>query len=135
MTSIGQSIPRIDAKDKVTGEALYPGDFNLDNQAYMKILFAGRPHAKIVSVDTVQALAVPGVLAVFTAEDVPVNEYGLIVNDQPVLCGLNSTKAHADRVRFSGDQIALVVAETEEIAAAAIKLIKVEYQDGCRHEE
>lgn len=129
MTSIGQSIPRIDAKGKVTGEALYPGDFNLDNQAYMKILFAGRPHAKIVSVDTVQALAVPGVLAVFTAEDVPVNEYGLIVNDQPVLCGLNSTKAHADRVRFSGDQIALVVAETEEIAAAAIKLIKVEYQD------
>lgn len=129
MTSIGQSIPRIDAKGKVTGEALYPGDFNLDNQAYMKILFAGRPHAKILSVDTAQTLAVPGVLAVFTAEDVPVNEYGLIVNDQPVLCGLNSTKAHADRVRFSGDQIALVVAETEEIAAEAIKLIKVEYQD------
>lgn len=129
MTSIGQSVPRIDAVGKVTGEALFPGDFNLDNQAYMKILFAGRPHALILSVDITQAVALPGVLAVFTAEDVPVNEYGLIVNDQPVLCGLNSTKPHADRVLFEGDQLALVVAETEEIATEACKRIKVEYQD------
>ncbi|MHB1119162.1 MAG: xanthine dehydrogenase family protein molybdopterin-binding subunit, partial [Bellilinea sp.] len=129
MTSIGQSVPRIDAVGKVTGEALFPGDFNLENQAYMKILFAGRPHALILRVDITQAVALPGVLAVFTAEDVPVNEYGLIVNDQPVLCGLNSPKPHADRVRFAGDQVALVVAETEEIAAEALELIKVEYQD------
>lgn len=129
MTSIGQSIPRIDAKAKVKGEALYPGDFNLENQAYMKVLFAGRVHAQILSVDISQALALPGVLAVFTAEDVPVNEYGLIVNDQPVLCGLNSTKPHADRVRFAADQVALVVADSEEIAAKACRLIKIEYQD------
>lgn len=129
MTSIGQSVTRIDANAKVKGEALYPGDFNLENQAYMKVLFAGRPHAQILSMDTSRALALPGVLAVFTAEDVPVNEYGLIVKDQPVLCGLNSGKAYADRVRFSADQVALVVADSEEIAAEACKLIKVEYQD------
>lgn len=129
MTSIGQSIPRIDAVSKVKGEALYPGDFNLDDQAYMKVLFANRVHAQIVSMDTSLALNLPGVIAVFTAEDVPVNEYGLIVPDQPVLCGLNSSKPYADRVRFAGDQVALVVAESEEIAAEACRLIKVEYRD------
>lgn len=129
MISLGQSVPRIDARAKVTGEALFPGDFNLENQAYMKVLFAGRPHAIILRVDTSKALAFPGVLAVLTAEDVPVNEYGLVAKDQPVLCGPNSTKPFADHVRFAGDQVALVVAETEEIAAAACKLIEVEYQD------
>ena len=53
----------------------------------MKTLFAGHPHARVVSIDTAQALALPGVVAVFTAADVPVNEYGLQWKDQPVLCG------------------------------------------------
>ncbi len=129
MTTIGQSVPRIDAVGKVKGEALYPGDINLDNQAFLKILFSGRPHAIIRSMNTTKASALPGVLAVFTAEDIPVNEYGLIVKDQPVLCGLNSTKPYADRVRFAADNVALVVAETEEIAAEACNLIEVEYED------
>jgi len=129
MTSIGQSIPRIDAVGKVKGEALYPGDFNLENQAYMKVLFANRPHAQIVRIDKSQAESLPGVLAVFTAEDVPFNEYGLGTKDQPVLCGPGSSKPYTDRVRFIGDQVALVVAETEEIAAQACKLIEVEYHD------
>ncbi len=129
MTSIGQSVPRIDAVGKVKGEALYPGDINLENQAYMKILFAGRPHAVIRSLDAEPAKTLPGVLAVFTAEDVPANEYGLIVKDQPVLCGLNSNRPYAERVRFAADHVAVVVAETEEIAAEACGLIKVEYED------
>lgn len=129
MTAIGQSVTRIDAEQKVRGEALYPGDINLEKQAYMKILFSGRPHAIIHRIDTQAAKDFPGVLAVFTAEDVPVNEYGLIVKDQPVLCGLNSSKAYADRVRFAADNVALVVAESEEIAAEACKLIQVEYED------
>jgi CO/xanthine dehydrogenase Mo-binding subunit len=95
----------------------------------MKILFAGRPHAIVRSIDTSQADALPGVLATFTAKDVPVNEYGLIYNDQPVLCGPGSSKLYSDRVRFIGDQVALVVAETEDIAAAGRDLIKVEYED------
>ncbi len=126
---VGKSVPRVDAVAKVKGEALYPGDINMPNQAYMKILFARRPHARIARLDTSAAEALPGVLAVFTARDVPVNEYGLIMPDQPVLCGPGSSKPYADRVRFVGDQVALVVAETEEIADRARGLIQVEYED------
>jgi len=129
MSIIGQSVTRVDAIGKVTGEALYPGDINLPDQAYMKILFAHRPHAIVRSIDTRAAEALPGVIAVFTAKDVPVNEYGLIVSDQPVLCGPGSSKPHTDRVRFIGDQVALVVADSEVIAAQARDLIRVEYED------
>ncbi|MCI0861417.1 MAG: xanthine dehydrogenase family protein [Chloroflexi bacterium] len=108
---------------------MFPGDIDMPHQAYMKILFAGRPHAIIHRLDTSAAEAVPGVLGVFTAKDVPVNEYGLILNDQPVLCGPGSSKPHAERVRFVGDQLAVVVAESEEIAAEATKLIEVEFED------
>jgi len=129
MSSIGQSIKRIDALGKVTGETLYPGDIDMPDQLYMKILFALRPHAIIKNIDTSRAEALEGVVAVFTAKDVPVNEYGLTIFDQPVLCGPGSTRLYADRVRFIGDQVALVVAETEEIAAQARDLIAVEYED------
>ena len=129
MPIIGKSVPRIDAFGKVTGQTLYPGDVNLRGQAYMKILFANRPHAIINRIDTRQAEAIDGVIAIFTARDVPVNEYGLIMPDQPVLCGPGSSKPYTDRVRFVGDQVALVVAETEEIAAQARDLIVVDYED------
>jgi CO/xanthine dehydrogenase Mo-binding subunit len=129
MTYVGQAVLRVDAHGKVTGETLYPGDINLPNQAYMKILFADRPHAVIRRIDTRQAEAMPGVLAVFTARDVPRNEYGLIMSDQPVLCGPGSSTPFADRVRFIGDQVAVIVAESEEIAAHARALILVEYED------
>jgi CO/xanthine dehydrogenase Mo-binding subunit len=129
MSIVGQPIQRIDARGKVTGETLYPGDINMPDQAYMKILFAARPHAVVRSIDTSQADALPGVIATFTAKDVPVNEYGLIYNDQPVLCGPGSSKPYTDRVRFIGDQVALVVAETEEIAEKGRKLIQVDYED------
>ena len=95
----------------------------------MKILFANRPHAIIRTIDTSQAETMAGVLAVYTARDVPVNEYGLIMPDQPVLCGPGSSKPNAERVRFIGDQVAVVVAESEEIAARARDMIVVEYED------
>ena len=129
MTTIGQSIHRVDAVGKVTGKTLFPGDIDLPGQVYMKILFANRPHATIRSMDTRRAEALDGVIAVFTAKDVPVNEYGLIMPDQPVLCGPGSSKPYAERVRFIGDQVALVVAETEEIAAQGRDLIRVDYED------
>ncbi len=127
--AIGSAHPRVDAREKVTGQALYPGDFNYPDQLYMKILFAGRPHARIVRLDTRRAEALPGVHLVLTAKDVPNNEYGLIMPDQPVLCGPGSNKPYADRVRFIGDQVAVVVAETEAIAARALDLIEVAYED------
>lgn len=126
---IGQPSPRIDARAKVTGDALFPGDFSQPDMLFMKILFAERPHARILRMDTSRAQAHPGVVAVFTAKDVPVNEYGLQIPDQPVLCGLGSDKPGADVVRFVGDQLALVVAESEEAAAAARELIEVEFED------
>lgn len=129
MSTIGKSIPRIDAYGKVTGETKYPGDIDLPHQAYMKILFAGRPHAIVKSIDTSAAEKLPGVIAVFTAKDVPVNEYGLGYLDQPVLCGPGSSKPYAEHVRFAGDQVALVVAESEEIAARGRDLIRVAYED------
>jgi CO/xanthine dehydrogenase Mo-binding subunit len=129
MTVIGKSVQRVDARGKVIGETLYPGDINLPNQAYMKILFSGRPHAIVRSIDTSLADALPGVIATFTAKDVPVNEYGLIYNDQPVLCGPGSSKPFTDRVRFIGDQVALIIAETEDIATKARDLIKVDYEE------
>lgn len=128
-SAIGRSLPRVDALGKVTGQTLYPGDINKPNQAHAKVLFAGRPHARIRSIDTSVAEALPGVIAIFTAKDVPNNEYGLILHDQPVLCGPGSTKPHADIVRFVGDQVAFIVAETEAIAAKARDLIHVGYED------
>ncbi|NPV76777.1 MAG: xanthine dehydrogenase family protein [Anaerolineae bacterium] len=129
MSYVGESAIRIDAVAKVKGEALYPGDFNLLGQTYMKILFANRPHAIVHSIDTRLAESIPGVIAILTAKDVPVNEYGLIMPDQPVLCGPGSNKPYADRVRFIGDQVAVVIAETEEIAAKARDAIVVDYED------
>jgi CO/xanthine dehydrogenase Mo-binding subunit len=129
MPVIGQSAQRLDAKDKVTGRALYPGDISRPKQAMAKILFAGRPHARVTRIDTTAAEAMPGVVAIFTAKDVPVNEYGLIMPDQPVLCGPGSTKRDGDRVRFVGDQIAIAVAETEAQAEAAVDAIEVDFED------
>jgi CO/xanthine dehydrogenase Mo-binding subunit len=137
-TAIGQSLPRIDALDKVTGAAKYSGDLSRPGMLHMKILFAGRPHARIVTIDTSAAASLPGVVAIYTAADVPVNEYGLQKKDQPVLCGpvpQSSTdepgkhRVRPDIVRFEGDQVAAIVAETEAIAAKARDLIRVEYED------
>ncbi len=129
MQAIGKSQRRVDALDKVLGRAAYPGDLTRPDQLHMKILFAGRPHAIVKEIDTSKAAALEGVCLILTAKDVPCNEYGLQIPDQPVLCGPGSSKPYTDRVRFVGDQVAAVVAESEEIAAAACKLIEVTYED------
>jgi CO/xanthine dehydrogenase Mo-binding subunit len=129
MNTVGNSITRLDVVAKVTGKAKYPGDFQFSDQLVMKVLFAHRAHARVLEVDTTQAEALDGVVMVLTAKDVPVNEYGLGVNDQPVLCGPGSGIEGADVVRFEGDQVALVIAESEEIAAEALKRIVVSYED------
>ena len=137
--SIGKSIPRVDARGKVTGETPYSGDLSMKGMLHMKLLFAGRPHARVKWIKTGKAEAAPGVAAIFTAKDIPVNEYGLQWQDQPVLCGPNQSltlsrrqkkeKPGADIVRFVGDQVAAVVARTEAEAAAAVRLIEVGYED------
>ncbi len=120
-STLGASPQRQDALAKVSGSARYPGDLGTAGMLHTAVRFAGRPHARITRLDTSAALAYPGVVAVLTAADVPRNEFGLIENDQPVLCG--------DTVRFVGDKIALVVAETERAARAAAALVAVEFED------
>src|SRR5687768_4718010 len=127
--TIGRSIPRVDARGKVTGETPYSGDLSMPGMLHMKMLFAGRPHARIKSINIEKAEAAPGVMAVYTAKDIPVNEHGLQWQDQPTLCGVGSTKEGADVVRYVGDQVAVVVATSETEAAAAVRLIEVEYED------
>lgn len=124
MRAVGSSLPRFDAHAKVTGQALYSGDFNLPNQCTMKILFGERAPARITHLRLSAAAASPGVLAVLTADDVPLNEYGLILPDQEVLCG-----RVGGVVRSVIDQVLLVVAETEAQAAAALDLIDIGYED------
>src|SRR5215469_3343002 len=122
MTSIiGASVPRPDAQDKVTGAARYPADLARPDMLHLRVIFAEHPHARIVSLQVDRALACPGVVAVLTAKDVPYNRYGLVDADQPVLC--------EDEVRYEGDRVALVVAETSEAAVRGGSLVVVEYED------
>ena len=121
MITVGQSVVRRDAQAKVTGSATYARDLSLPGMWHMKLVFAGRPHARLLAVDTSRALAQPGVHAIFTARDVPHNRYGLLIPDQPVFCD--------EVVRFVGDRVAAVVAETPEQAAAAAALVEVRYED------
>jgi CO/xanthine dehydrogenase Mo-binding subunit len=128
MKYIGRSVPRVDALAKVKGEAIFASDMVMPRQTYLKMLMAHRPHAIVKRIDTSRAEALPGVLTVLTARDVPCNEFGYYTYDQPVLCG-RSEKPYTERVRFVGDRVAAVVAETEAIAAQARDLIEVEYED------
>ncbi|MCL4833388.1 MAG: molybdopterin-dependent oxidoreductase [Caldilineaceae bacterium] len=128
MRAVGSSIQRRDALDKVAGRAAYAGDIDLPGQAWLALVYAPSPHAHITRIDTAPALTAPGVIAVLTAADVPVNEYGLILPDQPVLCGPGSTP-QAQTVRWEADHLAVVVAETPQQAKAGASLVRVEYTE------
>ncbi len=120
---------RVDAREKVTGDARYSGDLTPPDLLFGRVLFSGQPHARMISMDTGAAEALPGVIAILTAKDVPVNEYGLGVNDQPVLVGLGSNKPYAEISLWEGDHVAVVIAESEAIAARACALIHVEWEE------
>lgn len=126
MRAIGSSVPRVDAPAKTTGQARYSDDFSLPGQKWMKVVFADVPHARIRRLDVTAAAAMPGVVAVLTDADVPNNRYGIIFPDQPVLCGLNSTPA-ARTVRWPGDRLCLIIADTPDIAEAAAQRVRVAY--------
>ncbi|MCM3726166.1 xanthine dehydrogenase subunit D [Neobacillus cucumis] len=112
---------RPDGPEKVTGRMKYLTDLTFPNMLYGEILRSTEPHAKIVSISVDEAEQLPGVRAVVTYKDVPgLNGFGLIFPDQPVLC--------EDRVRYVGDALAAVAADTKEIAEQALRLIRVEYK-------
>ncbi len=117
---IGKRIAKMDAPEKAAGRTRYIQDLNVPGQIYGKILRSGRVHARIVSIDTEKAKALPGVRAVITGEDIPAHPIG-ISKDHPAL--------KVGKVRTPRDEIAAVAADTPEIAAAALNLIEVEYED------
>ncbi len=115
------TVLRRDAVKAVTGGMQYGDDIQSEAFLYGKLRWADHPSAEIVSVDTAEAERLPGVVAVLTAKDVPGRTaFGLVTADQPVFV--------TDRVRYIGDVIAAVFAETPEAAAAARDLIRVEYR-------
>lgn len=121
LAAVGCPLPRPDAAAKATGKAIFAADLYFENMLHAKVLRSEHPHARLLKVDTSKAKSLPGVLAVLTAEDVPGEKnHGLIKNDWPVLA--------YDKVRYVGDAIAIVAAETEEIAEKALKLVEVEYK-------
>ena len=129
--TIGTSTFRMDAPGKVTGATLFPGDIRRRDFLHAKVVFSNQPHARMVRMDTRAAAALPGVVAILTAEDVPVNEYGLTMADQPVLVGVTHTgRSHVpcDVSRWEADHVAVVVAETPTAAAAAAAQIEIEWE-------
>ncbi|MBU1180473.1 xanthine dehydrogenase family protein molybdopterin-binding subunit, partial [Patescibacteria group bacterium] len=115
---INKSVKRIDAYEKVTGKAKYGADLNCTHQLYAKTVYSKYPHAKILKIDTREAERLEGVVTVITAEDVPGNN--IMFGKFPVLA--------KDEVKYIGDGVAAVAAESPEIAEKAVKLVKVEYQ-------
>lgn len=124
---IGEGKPIEDAAWKVTGRKSYIGDMRVPQMAYGKILFSPIPHGNIIRIDTSKAEALPGVLAVADYRNSPMTPYNSAKRfiGQQVIC--NET-VFAQRCRFAGDRVAAVAAESEEIAAKAIRLIEVEYE-------
>ena len=129
-------MPRIDATAKVTGSALYPGDLSMPGMLYAKELFARHPHARLLTLDLHDALAIPGVVAIYTGADVPLNEYGLGHFDAPVLvtpqdrlASMLAPRPFDGVVRHEGEKVALIVAESEEIAAQSRAAIRATYED------
>ena len=117
---VGKSVMRNDSREKVTGALQYAGDLYAPGMLYARALRSTYPHAEVLSIDTGDAERVPGVVTILTAKDVPgLNRFGLIKADQPVLAD--------DRVRYVGDAVACVYAETEEAANEALQKIRVEY--------
>jgi CO/xanthine dehydrogenase Mo-binding subunit len=119
---IGLSVPRADGTPKVAGEFAYASDLLAADMLWGHTLRSPHAHARVVSIDLSQALAMPGVHAVLTHEDVPGRKvYGLEFADQPVLA--------IDRVRYYGEPVALVAAEHPEQARRAAAAIRVEYEE------
>ncbi|HWR39552.1 MAG TPA: xanthine dehydrogenase family protein molybdopterin-binding subunit [Patescibacteria group bacterium] len=122
LSVVGKSVIRKDALDKVLGRTRYSADLKMPGMLHAKVLRSTVPHARVIRVDTARAEALPGVHAVLTAKDVPgPNGHGIIFKDEPVLV--------SDKIRKIGDPLAVVAAETEAIAAEAIKRIEVEMEE------
>ena len=121
--TVGRSLPRVDAAEKVAGRAKYTADFYFENMLYGKILHSPIAHGRIKKIDTSKAEKLPGVKLILTGKDIPDIAYGISPAryDEHVLA--------KEKVRHVGDEVAAVVAVDEETAERALKLIKVDYEE------
>ncbi|HNB35092.1 MAG TPA: molybdopterin-dependent oxidoreductase, partial [Anaerolineales bacterium] len=120
--SVGHSHLRPEAVEKVTGGAIYTDDLKFDGMLYAKAKRAMIPHGFLTKLDVSKAKALKGVVAVLTADDVPAEKnHGLVIYDWPVMVGIG------ERVRYVGDALAIVAAESQEIAEQASALIEAEF--------
>ncbi|MCW2535921.1 MAG: hypothetical protein JWQ26_1620, partial [Modestobacter sp.] len=118
---LGRRFVRRDGLPKVTGEARYTADLSFTGLLHAQFVYAGRAHARIVSIDISAAARMPGVHAVLTQADAPLVRYGMFVQDRTLF-------AH-EVVRFEAEVVAAVAADTLEHAAAAAAAVRVEYED------
>jgi CO/xanthine dehydrogenase Mo-binding subunit len=118
--AVGQRATRLDGRLHGLGQTQYIDDLSFPDMLFCKIKRAGIASARIVNIDTSQAEAMPGVMAVITGKDIPVNSFGPSIKDQPVLASV--------QVFHAGDGVAAVAAVTEQIALEALDRIKVEYE-------
>ena len=124
--TVGVPADMVDARQRVTGRVGYALDATLPDMAVARLLRSTVAHGRIRSIDTRGAEAIPGVIAVLTATDfdvpgAPARHFGPVLRDQPVVCG--------KKVRFAGDPVAAVAAETEEAAEEALLAIEVDYEE------
>ena len=118
---IGKPVALIDSAGKTTGAGKYADDLSLPGMLIGKILHSPYPHAVIKRIDASRALALDGVITIVTGHDAP-NKYGIL----PV--GHDETALAVDKVRYVGDNVACIVAESESIAESAVELIDVAYE-------
>jgi len=118
--AVGKPMPYIEAEKKVKGEADYADDIKIKNSLYCKFLRSSFAHAKIKSIDVSEALKLKGVRKIITGKDLPIR-FGVLPISQ------DETSIAVDKVRYIGEIVAAVAADTEEIASSACKLIDVEY--------
>ena len=121
VSTLGTAVPQVNARSKVLGRAQYSGDIKIPGMLHAKVLRSPYPHARIVSIDTSAALALPGVKAVLTGVDAPRTMWGVHHKERRILA--------EGKVRFAGEEVAVVAAITEEIARDALDLIHVEYEE------
>jgi len=115
----GCSVPRVDALEKVTGKAVYPSDYSFPDMLHLRIVRATEAHARINKIDINPCLGIEGVYC-FSAADVRENLFGNIIKDQPLFV--------KDKVRFYGEPVALIAADTPEKADRYAELVRVEYE-------
>jgi CO/xanthine dehydrogenase Mo-binding subunit len=118
---VGKAVPRLEGAEKVSGKTRYAADVEVPDALWAKILRSPLPHARIVKIDTSKAAKLSGVRAVITGADIPPILTGLRMKDMPVLA--------CERIRYVGEPVAAVAAETAALAEEALHLIDVEYEE------